>query len=550
MQTQTPLRSSFRDFLTIIFKRKYLIVLFFIVSVCTIVGITYSMEPTYRTSAQILVKIGSRNNFTLAGPNEDRLSTAARISQINTEIEFLKSRFLAEKVLLHLGPDNIYPEEKSSAVESHWLKNASFVQSAIAGFKQKLFQDSDIEIIKEENPSASREEQPQDSVIEKQVLRLLKHLSIKGTPNTNIIKINFQHTDPDIAATVVNTYMDTYLDERLQFHRNPQSRTFVQDQSLEIKNRLEEAEFKLEQFKSENNITDLEQQQRILLDQISTLRVALNNTLSEEIETQSRVVLLKKQLSQTPETIPQEEQTDQNEVLLSRLEGKLVELQIEEKELLSRYTPQSRMVNNVRERITIVENKIDEQEHKLFQRSRVGVNATYQRLEEELFRNEAELEALAVKKDMMTKQLAEFQSEKETLNRMETKLSGLQRSVDLYRGNYKLYLAKLEASRIEDAMDSEKINEMISMDRALPPLKPISPKYKLNIFLSILIGALGGLLIAIIGDFMDDSIETPEDVEKTLQLPVLTSIPDTESRKRLDYRKLDTKQSNLRIQIP
>ena len=549
MNTQTPIRSSFRDFLTVIFKRKYQIILFFLITVFTIVGITYSMEPTYRASAQILVKIGSRNNFTLSGPTGDRLSTASRISQINTEIEFLKSRFLAEKVLMYLGPENIYPEKKGNVGAYGWLQKSSFLPSAIDRIKQKFSQNPDPEIVKAEVLPLADIENLEASDLEKLVLKLQKHLSIKGISNTNIVRINFQHTDPETAATVVNTYMDIYLDERLQFHRNAQSRTFVKDQSLELKNRLEEAELKLEQFKNENNITDLGQQQSILLTQISNLRVALNNTVSEEIETVSRIALLEKQLSQTPETIPQEEQTDQNEVLLSRLEGRLVELQIEEKELLSKFTPQSRMVQNVRERIAIVENKIDEQENKLFQRSRVGINATYQRLEEELFRNQAELEALGVKKETIAKQLAEFQSEKETLNRMETRLNGLQQSVDLYRGNYKLYQAKLEASRIEDAMDNEKINEVVSMDKALPPLKPISPKYKLNIFLSILIGSLGGLLIAIVGDFMDDSIETPEDVEKTLQLPVLTSIPDNANRERLDHKKVDTQQSDLRIQI-
>ncbi|MFC1830690.1 GumC family protein [Thermodesulfobacteriota bacterium] len=540
MNAPAPIRLSFRDFLTVIFKRKYQIALFFAITVGTIVGITYSTEPTYRTTAQILVKIGNRDIYALSGSTGERITNFARTSQISTEKEFFKSHFLAEKVLAHLGPENIYPEDKSSDGDSRSFKQVFMQHPIIERLKNGIFQDSTIQ--------SNQNSDTQPSAYQEKAIRLQSNLSVRDITNTNLIRLSFKHNDPEVAASVLNTYLDIYLEERLQFQRNPQASTFFKDQSLELKNRLDEAEHNLELFKSENNITDLQQQQRIILQQVSDLRIALNSTLSEEIETKSRIVLLEKQLSQTPETIPQEEQTDQNEALISRLEAKLVDLQIEEKELLSKYTPQSRMVKNVRERINIVENKIEEQENKLIQRSRVGVNATYQRLKEELYRNQAEIEALSVKKEMLVKQLADFQSEKEILNRLETTLNGLQQSVELYRGNYKLYLAKMEASRIEDAMDNEKINDVISIDRAIPPLKPISPKYKLNIFLSILIGTAGGLLWAIIGDFMDDSIETPEDVEKTLQLTVLTSIPNTATRKRLDHRKLETSQSDLRIQ--
>ena len=528
MNTGTPRTASLRDFLNVIFKRKYQMALFFIITVGVVAGITFSMEPTYKANAQILVKIGSRNVFTLPGATGESIDFRNRTHHINTEKEFLKSRFLAEKVLDNLGADNIYSREENIANNSP-ISDKNF------------FQRLDYKNLKE---------LPEPTTFEVQVGKLQNNLSVKDIANTNIIQIGFTHSNPEIAAQVVNSYMDTYLDERLQLHRNAQSRTFFKDQSIELKNRLEEAEKRLEFFKNENNITVIDEQQRLLLQQISDLRVALNNTQSSVIETERRLALITKQLSQTPETIPQEEQTDHNEALIGRLEAKLVELQIEEKELLSKYTPQSRMVTNVRERIGIVENKIEEQESKIIQRSSVGVNVTHQRLKEELYRLEAELEALKVKNEMLTEQLADFQSEKETLNRMETRLNGLQQEVDLYRGNYKLYLAKLEASRIEDAMDNEKINDVISMNRALPPLKPISPNYKLNIMMGILIGGIGALLLAIIGEFMDDSLETPEDVEKILQLTVLTSIPDSARTKRLDYQKTDTMQSNLKIQFP
>ena len=64
------------------------------------------------------------------------------------------------------------------------------------------------------------------------------------------------------------------------------------------------------------------------------------------------------------------------------------------------------------------------------------------------------------------------------------------------------------------------------MESAFTPLKPVSPKVLLNIVLAIFLGGFGGLGLAFFGEYLDDSLEKPEDVEKTLQLPVLASIPE------------------------
>jgi capsular polysaccharide biosynthesis protein len=50
-----------------------------------------------------------------------------------------------------------------------------------------------------------------------------------------------------------------------------------------------------------------------------------------------------------------------------------------------------------------------------------------------------------------------------------------------------------------------------------------------NIVLAIFLGGFGGLGLAFFGEYLDDSLEKPEDVEKELQLPVLTSIPELEA---------------------
>ena len=448
--------------------------LFFVVTVCTVAVGTFVVKPTYEASAQILVKMGRENLYVPASGKTNPIINYNNDYQINSEIELLKSRSLAEDAMKSLGPKTIY----------------------------KNLNDTD------------------------GILKFQKSLSIEGIKKSDVIAVRFKHEDPKMAATIVNTLANAYLDQHLLVHKNPKSFNFFEEQSQVLKSKLEQAEERLKSFKKQNNVTALGEEQTLLLRQTADLRAELNRTLSQEVETKNRIFKLRQQMDKTPETIPQGEEVDHNPFLINTLESKLVELELKEGELLVKYTPQSRLIKNVKKEIKMVREKLAQQETKRYGKTSTGLNTTYQRLKEELFRNQVESKALAGKKEIQNAQLADYQSKLDQLNQMEVEHNQLQQTVDVDRQNYRLYLTKFEESRISDAMDNKKIANVSLIEPALPPLKPVSPKVLLNIVLSIFLGGFGGLGFAFLTEYLDDSLEKPEDVEKELQLPVLASIPE------------------------
>jgi uncharacterized protein involved in exopolysaccharide biosynthesis len=236
-------------------------------------------------------------------------------------------------------------------------------------------------------------------------------------------------------------------------------------------------------------------------------------------------------LTETPETIPKGEEIDHNPFLISTLEARLVELELEEKELLTKYRPESPFVANVRDEIQMVRRKLKEQENKRYGKTQYGPNPTHQNLKETLLRDEANLEALKAKRLAQIKQLAEYEDRLEKLNEIEGEIKHYQNEVDVNWENYRLYQSKLEESRISDAMDTEKIVNFSLIEPARPPIKPERPK----IILNLVIGAALGLFIAfgsaLTLEYFNDRLETPEDVEEHLDLPILASIPEFNERK-------------------
>lgn len=495
MDIQFEPRSSLRDFLHVLFKHKTQILLFFFAAVCSVTVGTFMMKPTFVATSQILVKIGRENLYVPAMPNSGNnpVININREEQINSEIEILKSLSLAEEVVKALGPTSLYEGLNGEG------------KGLLAGLL----------------PSAMAPLSP----VERAVLKLEKDLTVEAVKKSNVIQVSYKNQDSRTAASVVNAMVKLYLDRHLAVYKNPESYNFFQEQSRLLKDRLARAEDGLKAFKEKHDLSSLQEQRSLLLREDSALRTAVNQTESQIMETQNRIGELRRQLTSVPRTIPQGEEIDHNPYLISTLQARLIELQLKEKDLLTKYTEQSRLVRNVKEEIDMVRGKLEEQETKRYGKSSSGLNVTYQRLEQELFQNEAELKALTAKQKTQSAQLAGSQKQLEKLNQLEVRLNQLEREVDVDRQNYRLYLTKFEESRISNAMDSEKIANVSLLEPARAPLKPVSPRVLLNLVLGIFLGAFGGLGLAFFTEYLDNSLEKPEQAETALGIPVLASVP-------------------------
>ena len=499
---------SLRDILDVIFKRKSFLLLFFLTVILAVAGGTFLIKPVYEASAQILIKRGRESVFVPAGRDANPVISYNREELINSEIEILKSRSLAEKVVLMMGPTVLYEKLKDS--------EPGFIASILKRLGDLLASDR-----KEKLTALQRRTLNLDLATS----MFLKNLDIECIKKSNVVRITFKHHDRRLAAMVVNNLVDIYLDEHLAIHKRPESHLFFQEQADHLRDKLHHAEGQLKDLKEKHNITSLEQEREILLTQASALRAERNRTLSQEVETEKRIREYRRQLSAIPKTIAQDEVVDQNQTLINVLEARLVELELEEKELRTKYTDQSRLVQNVREEIRILQEKLAAHKQKSYGRKRSGMNPTYQNLQQELYHNEAELTAIAARSQTQKKQLNEYMQKIAELNQIEVQINHLKNQVEVNRQNYKLYLAKFEESRISDAMDAHKITNVSLIEAASPPIKPVSPRVIVNLLIGIFLGAIGGLGLAFTREFLDDSFRRPEDVEEYLNLPVLASIP-------------------------
>jgi capsular exopolysaccharide synthesis family protein len=68
------------------------------------------------------------------------------------------------------------------------------------------------------------------------------------------------------------------------------------------------------------------------------------------------------------------------------------------------------------------------------------------------------------------------------------------------------------------------------LDAPEVPLDPSSPKLTLNLALSLVLGLLGGVGLSFFQEYVDDSIRTPDEVERYLRLPMLGAVPELRAK--------------------
>ncbi len=517
MNTSEMARLSVRDLLYVFFKRRNLIILFFAAAVMLGVLANFLMLPKYKATAQILVKVDRADFFMSHDEQSSPQVRLAREELINSEIEILMGTSLTTQVAESMGPGNIFADLNETE-SSGGLR--SFLREQLDALRQRLALGSTSELEQDE----SGEEM--SSPLKRATARLQGGLTVEGIPKSNVIQVTFVHHDPRTAAQVLNRLIDLYLDRHIDVHKVPHSSEFFQEQSLILRDKLDKSQDRLRTFKRAYDVVSLDEERQLMLRQESDLRKSYGETSSAIAEVESRIEKLKEHLSQVPATIVQSEQVEHNPAVVTNLQARLVELELEEKELLTRYTPQSRMVQNVKEELALLKSKLRELESRRHGRSHSGVNPTYQRLQEELYKSQADLEALTAKERAQQAQVEEYGREFKKFDEIEVQFNRLSEEVALDQKNYTLYLTKFEESRISNAMDAEKIGNVSVIEPAQPPLRPFTPNKSLNMLLAVFFGIFGSIGLAFLLELIDDGLEKPEEVEKIMQLPVLASIPE------------------------
>lgn len=487
-----------RDLVNIIFRNKRKIIIVTLISFIVATAGSYLWPKTYTAESKLLIKLGREISPLPSGFSGGTVMVTKREEDTNSEIEILKSASLIKKVLIMMDSDFHKVKNPVTFMDKVKQEVSKIAMSVKKGFENLLVY---VGLISRVSPA------------EKLLMKVQKKLEVEPLPLTDVISVSFTWDDPKITANFVKNLVSQYLDYHLKILHNTKTLDFFVEQVVVLKNKLETSRNKLLEFKKSHGLTQFEVEKSQLLKQVEAYTASTQNLFSEIKKTQVMIIALKSRFESIPREILLSNEDAHNSLALSYLERQLADLMIKEQDLINKYYKNNPQVKTVQSQIELLKKQVGTEKNSVYGSTVHGVNKNWMDLRLLLIKSESTCAALKAKYDEEIKSLQVLQNRLKELRNIENAYLLLDQQVEIDNKNYLLYENKMEQSRIEVAMDADKLTSVRIIQPARTPTKPISPKKVLIILLSVIMGILGGTALSFFIEYMDTSISTPVEIE-------------------------------------
>jgi uncharacterized protein involved in exopolysaccharide biosynthesis len=265
----------------------------------------------------------------------------------------------------------------------------------------------------------------------------------------------------------------------------------------------------------------------LTLQKASELEASLTQTQAAIAETEQRIMTLDRQAASIPPRTTTQLRTSDNPQLLQQMKSTLLTLELKRTELLSKFEPTYRPVQELEKQISETRAAIAGEKNAPVRDETTDQNPPYEWVKSELAKAHTDLSGLKARAAAIQTALVKYRGGARALQRAAIVQEDLQRTAKTEEENYLLYQHKGEEARINDALDRGGI---LNVAIAEPPTVPALPDQSLLYYclLGVLLATAGSIGLAFTVDFLDSSFRTPDEVSSFLGSPVLASIPQNE----------------------
>tara|TARA_Y100001935_G_scaffold40372_1_gene32468 strand:- start:14546 stop:16825 length:2280 start_codon:yes stop_codon:yes gene_type:complete len=515
---------SYKEILHIIKKHSKLICLVCLSILFITTYFTLITKPIYKAESSIMI---SEDQSTMSmldlGLDNER-------NYLKNEIQVLQSRTTSELAIQELlnstHKNNLY------LFETKKYKPVYYRSYLTLGLLDRFQKQRKVEDIT-------------DDEIYKITKKLMKSISVYNERNTDMLKISVKSTDPHEAAILANKVIDVYRKRDLEWVVGEMThlKSFLNDQLSKKEQELDEIEEKFKNFQEKEKIFTLDENSTILLNNLTDFETEYNNIMANIKITNERQKYIYSQLNSEERKLSEKISNSTSDKILA-IKSEISSLEIDLISTLTQYGEEHSAVKTIIRKLEKLKSSIKDETKKLILEGSVVSDPI-------LFRQsliDSIISIKAVKANLESRANAfkvlvdEYDNKLSALPEKMLEFSRFERDRSILSETYSFMRAKLEEARIGEASQLGKIRVI---DKAVPITKPITPNKTMNFLIALICGLFGGVLIAFLIEYLDNSIRTIEQIERRA-LSILAIIPaiGSEKRKRKTKRYL---RKNLNI---
>jgi succinoglycan biosynthesis transport protein ExoP len=327
----------------------------------------------------------------------------------------------------------------------------------------------------------------------------LGSLGVKRVPNSRLMDVTFEATSPELAAQIVNSHIKNFIDQnrRSHYEATTSATSWLTDQLDELRIKMKNSEDARLQYERKNQIWELDDKQNITTQRLGEISRQLIEAQGERMKKQALYDFAR---AGDADVVPQ----IRDSVSVQELARKHTEIAGQYADALNLYGPNFPKVVRLQAQLKELDQNLEREKKAVVARLESDYHEAQQR-EELLVRT---LDQQKVESNMMSERMVQYNI--------------LKRDAEANKSLYDGLLTKLKEADISSALQSSNIRVV---DPAMIPAYPSRPAKARNVALAFLVGLVGGIGLALLREYMDNTVKTPDDIESLARLPSLAVVP-------------------------
>src|SRR6476620_17460 len=497
--------ATFRDYLFVVLKRKWLILTLTLVVTSLVTIQAFRAPSIYAGEATIRIEQKAPNvlqtdKIVIGGQSDPNFW--------GTQLKLLENPALARQVVLTLDLQH----------------NPSFfggqTQGGVFGSLRRIFAkpkkvnespaiSPGLTVVGESEVTGGSLTPEQLAQLEPYEDAIIAGELVESVPQTNLVKIKFIHSDPELAQKIANTLAEVFVNNNLE--RSTEHSTKAEDLlAREIANLQtkikhdQEARFNYAKEKNLPLVNDTAGNLDAV--RLATLSGQLLTAQNDRKNLQAQLEAARREKNQF--SIPDVNSSARVEKLRDRISA----LKEKRDALLIVYTPEWPEVKKLDAQLKGLEAELDTAPKEIV----TSIQRKY--------------EAAVTQENLL--QRAFDQQKGATTQQTRDQIDLLAMTQEL-ETNRQILNTLLQRQREFQVTNGDRSNEVSIATFSRLPKEPIGPQRFRNIFVAFLLSLVAGIGLAFLLDFLDDTIKSVEDVDRYLHMPALALIPAGRDRGRL-----------------
>ncbi len=351
-------------------------------------------------------------------------------------------------------------------------------------------------------------------------------IDYKFDRRANILTLYVSHGNPELAANIANRVASLLVEENMQLKRGKTAEVLkvLEEQYQLAQTSLEEAENELRRFKEQHPLVGLSTDASNQISSISQMEMEIKKLATKKRQLEDMLARFSSGSDEDRFLTMREVVSFLNSDRVSTavaLSSELQTLTAQRNRLLNQFSDKHPEVIANTQKMLQLGKKVE------------VVAVSY-------------LSELSKKRRSIAARIGRTESQMKNMPKQEVELARLQRTLSINERIYSNIKVRYEEAKIANQVE---VGDISIIDEAIPPNQISFFSFILKkLLLGLVLGMGAGFGLAFVAEFLDNTVSTPEEAERSIGLPVIGSIPIIGDGSELprfispdDKKKLDPK---------